>query len=103
MVELTGINPITECVTIASTAFKVWQKMFLEKNLIALEPKNRWRQNQQNQSVEALQWLEFENAKLGKDIRVSILFLYGMRTSEKTIITNFFLFCVVACAKLARW
>ena len=29
MLELTGINPITECVTIASTAFKVWQKMFL--------------------------------------------------------------------------
>jgi len=37
MKELTGIDPTIECVTIASTAFKVWQKMFLERNLIALE------------------------------------------------------------------
>lgn len=51
MMELTGMNPITECVTIASTAFKVWQKMFLERDLIALEPRNGWRKNQQNQSV----------------------------------------------------
>lgn len=72
IVELTGINPITECVTIASTAFKVWQKMFLERDLIALEPRNGWRQNQQNQSVEALQWLEFENAKIGGGIQVSV-------------------------------
>lgn len=72
MIELTGINPITECVTIASTAFKVWQKMFLERDLIALEPRNGWRQNQQNQSVEALPWLEFENSKIGGGIQVSV-------------------------------
>jgi len=56
MVELTGTDPVTECVTIASTAFKVWQKMFLEPNLITLEPRNTWRRNQVNQSVEVLQW-----------------------------------------------
>ena len=72
MIELTGINPITECVTIASTAFKVWQKMFLERDLIALEPRNGWRQNQQNQSVVALPWLEFENSKIGGEIQVSV-------------------------------
>lgn len=71
MVELTGIDPVTECVTIASTAFKVWQKMFLEPNLIALAPRNGWRRNQQNQNVEALQWLEFENFKIGGGIQVS--------------------------------
>lgn len=65
MVELTGINPVIECVTIASTANKVWRKNFLIRDLIALEPKNGWRQNQQNQSVEALQWWEFENYKIG--------------------------------------
>ena len=71
MVELTGVDPTTECVTIASTAFKVFQKNFLEPNLIALEPVKGWRQNQQNQSVEALQWLEYENHKIGGGIEVS--------------------------------
>ena len=70
MVELTGINPVIECVTIASTANKVWRKNFLIRDLIALEPKNGWRQNQQNQSVEALQWWEFENSKIGGGIQV---------------------------------
>ena len=36
--ELTGIDPTVECVTIASTAFKVFQKKFLEPYTIALEP-----------------------------------------------------------------
>ena len=71
MKELTGVDPTTECVTIASTAFKVFQKNFLESNLIALEPVGGWRHNQQNQSVEALQWLEFENHKIGGGIQVS--------------------------------
>ena len=73
MVELTGINPVIECVTIASTANNVWRKNFLIRDLIALEPRNGWRQNQQNQSVEALQWLEFENSKIGCGIRVRYL------------------------------
>ena len=71
MVELTGVDPTTECVTIASTAFKVFQKNFLEPFLIALEPVEGWRHNQQNQSVEALQWLEYENHKIGGGIQVS--------------------------------
>ena len=71
MTELTGVNPTTECVTIASTAMKVFRKNFLEPGLIALEPARGWRHNQQNQSVEALQWLEFENQKIGGGIQVS--------------------------------
>ena len=35
MLELTGIDPTVECVTIASTAFKVFQKNFLEPYTIA--------------------------------------------------------------------
>ena len=72
MLELTGINPTIECVTIASTAFKVFQKKFLEPYTIALEPLGGWRHNQQSQSIEALQWLEFENAKIGGGIQVRI-------------------------------
>ena len=40
MFELTGVNPVIECVTIASTANKVWRKNFLIRDLIALEPRN---------------------------------------------------------------
>lgn len=72
MMDLTGIIPTIECVTIASTAFKVFQKKFLEPYTIALEPLGGWRHNQQNQSIEALQWLEFENAKIGGGIQVRI-------------------------------
>ena len=69
--EFTGIDPTVECVTIASTAFKVFQKKFLEPYTIALEPLGGgWRHNQQNQCVEALQWLEFENVKIGGGIQV---------------------------------
>ena len=86
MVELTSIDPVTECVTIASTAFKLWQKMFLEPNLIALEPRNGWRRNQQKQSVEALQWLEFENFKIGGGIQVS---LHKLRKLSCSVLLHF--------------
>ena len=72
MFSLTEVQPLTECVTIASTAFRVWQQNFLEPNLIALEPQTGWRSNRVNQSVEALEWLTYENAKIGGGIRVSI-------------------------------
>lgn len=45
--------------------------MFLERNLIALEPRNGWRQHQTNQSREAIEWLEYENSKIGGRIQVS--------------------------------
>ena len=70
MFSLTGVKPLTECVTIASTAFRVWQQNFLEPNLIALEPQAGWRSNRVNQSNEALEWLSFENTKLDGEMRV---------------------------------
>ena len=78
MKALTGIDPTLECVTIASTAMKVWRRMFLEKNLIAVEPHKGWRRNQQNQSLEAIQWLEFENFKQGGGIRVSMCLVFAV-------------------------
>lgn len=70
MKEPTGINTLTQCVNIASCASLVWRKIFLEENLIALEPQHGWRKNQVNQSQEALEWLEFENWKLGGEGRI---------------------------------
>ena len=79
MFDLTGVKPLTECVTIASTAFRVWQKNFLEDNLIALEPQGGWRFNKVNQSKEALEWLAFENAQSGGGIQVSRRLTYAKR------------------------
>lgn len=70
MEDLTGVNPLTSCVTIASTAFRVFQKMFLKPNLIALEPRNKWGKHQVNQSQEAIEWLEFEDSKVGGKRRI---------------------------------
>lgn len=70
MVALTGIGSVTQCVTIASTAFLVLRKMFLESNLIALEPQNGWRKNQVNQCKEAIEWMEYDNFKKGGGIQV---------------------------------
>ena len=60
MFNLTGVKPLTQCVTIASTAFRVWQQNVSEKDLIALEPQGGWRSNRVNQSAVALEWLAFK-------------------------------------------
>jgi len=57
---------------------KTYRKMFLEPNLIAVEPHKGWRRNQQNQSLEAIQWLEFENFKQGGGIRVSMCLVFAV-------------------------
>ena len=88
MKDLTGVDPTTECVTIASTAFKVFQKNFLEPNLIALEPVGGWHHNQQNQSVEALQWLEYENYKIGGGIQVSCRLFQQLRILAAVFFCN---------------
>ena len=70
MFALTQVQPLLECVTIASTAFRVWQQNFLTKNLIALEPLGGWMKNTINQSEVALQWLAFEQSKVDGPIEV---------------------------------
>ena len=86
MYDLTGVKPLTECVTIASTAFRVWQKNFLEANLIALEPQAGWRSNNINQSKEALEWLSFENAQIGGGIQVSSRLMNAQKTPPRVVI-----------------
>ena len=72
MFSLTGVEPLTQCVTIASTAFRLWQQNFLENNLIALEPQAGWRGNRVNQSAVTLEWLAFESTKVEGTIQVRI-------------------------------
>ena len=100
MFDLTGVKPLTECVTIASTAFRVWQKNFLEDNLIALEPQGGWRFNKVNQSKEALEWLAFENAQSGGGIQVSRRLTYAKRHVFCVAHKVCFWFYFSACQKL---
>ena len=51
--------------TIASACNLFWRREKLEEDLIALEPQNGWRGNRLDQSKVALQWLYFEDWKLG--------------------------------------
>ena len=64
-VDLAGFNPLVESITIASACNLFWRRENLEQDLIALEPQRGWRGNHFNQSAVALEWLYYEDFKLG--------------------------------------
>lgn len=63
--DIAGFNPLVESITIASACNLFWRREKLEQDLIALEPQRGWRGNHFNQSAEALEWLYYEDFKLG--------------------------------------
>lgn len=68
--EIAGFNLLIESVTIASACNLFCRCEKLEEDLIAIKPQNGWRGNRVNQSKVALEWLYFENWKLGGGSRV---------------------------------
>lgn len=60
-----GFNPMEKCATIASACNLFWRRDLIPEDTIAIEPLNGWRGNQVNQSKVALEWLCFEDWKLG--------------------------------------
>ena len=60
-----GFNPLTQCITIASTCHYFWRNHQMQPKTIAVEPITGWRGAQVNQSKMALQWLYGEDQKLG--------------------------------------
>ena len=68
--EIAEFNPLVESVTISSTCNLYWRREILEEDLIVLEPQNGWQGNNINQSKVALDWLFFEDWKLGGVDRV---------------------------------
>lgn len=60
-----GFNPMEKCATIASACNLFWRRDLIPDDTIAIEPLNGWRGNQVNQSKVALEWLCFEDWKLG--------------------------------------
>ena len=63
--EEAGFNPMEKCATIASACSLFWRQEFIPEDTIAVESLNGWRGNQVNQSKVALEWLCYEDFKLG--------------------------------------
>ena len=65
--EEAGFNPIEKCATIASACNLFWRRDVIPENMIAIEPLNGWRGANVNQSKAALEWLCYEDFKLGEN------------------------------------
>ena len=63
--EEAGFNPIEKCATIATVWNLFWRRDLFPDDIIAIEPLNGWRGANVNQSKAALEWLFFEDFKLG--------------------------------------
>ena len=60
-----GFNPLTKCITIASTCHYSWRNNQMEPKTIAVEPPHGWGGLKTCQSRIALQWFYYEDTKLG--------------------------------------
>ncbi|XP_074619749.1 uncharacterized protein LOC141878657 [Acropora palmata] len=62
--EQAGFNPFEKCITIASSCMRYFRKVWLQPNLIAVEPSLGWHGSRTNQSMKALEWLHWCEHKL---------------------------------------
>ena len=60
-----GLNPLTQCITIASTTHYFWPNHQMEPKTIAAEPPLGWGGLKTNQSKVAFQWLYHQDKQLG--------------------------------------
>ncbi|CAD7088403.1 unnamed protein product [Hermetia illucens] len=64
---ITGINPLTESLTIASACMLVFRRNFLKENTLGIMPRQGYYKSQ-NQSVLARKWLSWESSKINDEI-----------------------------------
>ena len=60
-----GFNPLTQCITIASTCHYFWRNSQMLPKTIAVEPPHGWGGLKTNQSKIAFQWLYVQDQQLG--------------------------------------
>jgi len=60
-----GFNPLTQCITIASTCHYYWRNYLMKAKSIAVEPPHGWGGLKTNQSKVAFQWLYYQDKQLG--------------------------------------
>ena len=56
-----GFKPMEKCITIASACNRFWRKKLLPTDTIAVEPPRGWFGVQTNTSIQAREWLAYEN------------------------------------------
>jgi hypothetical protein len=66
--EITGVDPISTCTTIASACHQVFKRNFLEPNTIGIIPPRGYHP-EQIQSAKALQWMKYVEKKTGCKIQ----------------------------------
>ncbi|XP_037906182.1 uncharacterized protein LOC119648487 [Hermetia illucens] len=65
--NITGINPLIESLTIASACMLVFRRNFLKENTLGIMPRSGYYKSQ-NQSVLARKWLALESSKTSDEI-----------------------------------
>ena len=60
-----GFNPLTQCITMASTTHYFWSNHQMEPKTIAMEPPHGWGGLKTLQSKIAFQWLYYQDQQLG--------------------------------------
>ena len=63
----TGFNSFAKCVTIASACNLYWRKFHLPADTIAVQPPSGWRGANVNHSLQALQWLYYQESLIPKE------------------------------------
>ena len=101
--ELTGVDPILEASTIASTTNLVYRTMFMKPNTIALIPPGGYHQGD-NQSIIALKWMRWisesqniriQHARNGGEVSIKAgdksykVDGYSEETGEKVLLLDF--------------
>lgn len=69
-IQEAGFNPLTQCITIASTCHYFWRNHQMLPKTIAVEPIHGWGGPRINQSKVALQWMYLEDQKIGGENRI---------------------------------
>jgi len=64
--EVAGFNPMLNCITIAQACVMAYQRNWMPKNTIAVQPLHGWHPAH-NQSCIALAWLYYQEEKLRRD------------------------------------
>ena len=62
-----GFNPIEKRATVTSACNLFWRRHLIPEDTIAIAPLNSWRGANVNQSKAALEWLSYEDFKLGEN------------------------------------
>ena len=68
LINISGLDPLSEACTIAQACSKVWRKNHMPENSIAIIPPEGY-PNQKNYSIKAVRWIQSEAKERGIEIK----------------------------------